>query len=100
MAQWRLIRLGTVRLRVVPWPRSVGWGSGIAVSFGVGRRHGSYLALLWLWLGPAAAAPIGPLAWELPYAEGAALKRQKDKKRIVFSTDGAGTLGYPHAKNK
>ena len=34
-------------------------------------------ALLWLWRRPAAAAPIQPLARELPYAEGAALKRKK-----------------------
>ena len=27
--------------------------------------------LLWLWCRPAAAAPIWPLAWELPYAAGA-----------------------------
>ena len=32
------------------------------------------LVLLWLWHGPAAAAPIRPLAWELPYAAGVALK--------------------------
>ena len=38
-------------------------------SCGVGHRHGSDPALLWLW--PAAAAPIGPLAWEPPYATGA-----------------------------
>ena len=25
------------------------------------------LALLWLWPRPAAATPIQPLAWELPY---------------------------------
>jgi len=31
-------------------------------------------ALPWLWSRPAAAAPIGPLAWELPNAAGAALK--------------------------
>ena len=30
--------------------------------------------LLWLWCRLAAVAPIGPLAWELPYAMGAALK--------------------------
>ena len=29
----------------------------------------------------AAMAPIQPLAWELPYAEGVALKGQKEKKR-------------------
>ena len=37
-------------------------GSHIAVSCGVGRRHGSDLVLLWLWHRPAATAPIGPLA--------------------------------------
>ena len=31
-------------------------------------------ALPWLWSKPAAAAPIRPLAWEFPYAAGAALK--------------------------
>ena len=34
-------------------------------------------ALLWLWCRPAAVAPIRPLAWEAPYAVGAALKTQK-----------------------
>ena len=37
--------------------------------------------LLWLWCRPAAAAPIQPLAWELPYATGAALKKKKSKKQ-------------------
>jgi len=35
----------------------------------------------WLWHRPAVAAPIGPLAWELPYAAGVALKRKKEKER-------------------
>ena len=30
---------------------------------------------------PAAAAPIQPLAWKLPYAKGMALKRPKKKKK-------------------
>ena len=30
---------------------------------------------------PAAIAPIRPLAWERPYAMGAALKRQKRKRK-------------------
>ena len=34
-------------------------------------------SLLWLWYRPAAAALIWPLAWELPYALGAALKATK-----------------------
>ena len=37
--------------------------------------------LLWLWCRPAAVAPIHPLAWELPYAAGTALKKQKEKKK-------------------
>ena len=35
------------------------------------------LLLLWLWYRPAAAAPIGPLDWELPYATVAAIKKEK-----------------------
>ena len=50
---------------------------------GVGHRWSSDSEWLWLWCRLAAAAPIGPLAWELPYATGAALKRKK-KKRIFF----------------
>ena len=52
------------------------------MSCGVGCRYGS--DLLWLWRRPAAVAPIGPLAWEPPYAAGAALKRQKTKKKKKF----------------
>ena len=44
----------------------------VAVSCGVGCRLGSDPELLWLWRRPVATAPIRPLAWELPYAMGAA----------------------------
>ena len=37
--------------------------------------------LLWLWCRPAAMALIRPLAWEIPYAASAALKRPKKKKK-------------------
>ena len=47
----------------------------------VGCTRGSDLALLRLWCRPAAIVPIGPLAWEPPYAAGVALKRQKKKKK-------------------
>ena len=53
----------------------------IAVSFSVGYRCGSDRVLLWLWGRQAAAAPIGPFTWELPYDAGAGLKRQKKKKK-------------------
>ena len=33
------------------------------------------------WLRLVAAALIKPLAWEVPYAKGAALKRKKKKKK-------------------
>ena len=51
--------------------------------------------LLWLWYSPAAEAPIGPLAWELPYARMAvegktnkqtAKKKKKKKKKPTKKT--------------
>ena len=41
----------------------------------MGCRCGSDPVLLWLWCTSAATALIRPLAWEPPYAEGAALKK-------------------------
>ena len=37
--------------------------------------------MLWLWCRAAAVAPIQSLAWERPYAVGAALKSRKKKKK-------------------
>ena len=54
------------------------------MSCGAGCRHGSDPALLWVWRGPVATVPIGPLAWEPPYAVGAAqemAKRQNKTKQ-------------------
>ena len=58
-------------------------GSVIAMSSGVGCTRGSYPMLLWLLCRQVAVAPIQPLAWELPYASGAASskKRKKEKER-------------------
>ena len=55
----------------------------MAVSCGVGHRCSSDPTLLWLWYRPeaAATAPIRPLAWEPPYALGAALENTKTKKK-------------------
>ena len=59
--------------------------------------------LLWLWCRPVATAPIQPLAWEPPYAAGAAqeiattttttttTKRQKKKKE---------NFNFSHKKGK
>ena len=65
MAQWKQIRLGTMRLRgstpgLVQWVKDL--ASPVALSCGVGRRRGSDLALLWLWCRLAATALIRPLS--------------------------------------
>ena len=44
---------------------------------GVGHRCSSDPMWLWLWHRQIATALIGPLAWEPPYAVGAALKKKK-----------------------
>ena len=66
-------------------------GASVAVSCGVGRRHGSDPALLWLWLRLAAEALIRPLAWELPYAVDKNKKSineaQQGKKIWLFQSD-------------
>ena len=51
------------------------------VNCGVGHRRGLDPALLWLWHRPAATAPIRALAWEPPYAVGAAQVKEKEKKK-------------------
>ena len=42
------------------------------------------LALPWLWHRTVGTAPIQPLAWEMPYSTGVALKRPKRKKDFFF----------------
>ena len=51
-------------------------------SYCVGCRFGSDLVLLWMWRRLAAAALILPLAWELSYATGTALKKKKKKSFV------------------
>ena len=51
------------------------------MSCGVDLRHSSDPATLCLWCMLAAAALIQPLAWEPPYAAGAALNSKKKKKK-------------------
>ena len=80
MMQQKQIRLGTMRL----WIQSLASFSELriwhSVSCGGGCRRSSDLALLWFWCRPAATAPMRPLAWEPPYAVGAALEKGKKKK--------------------
>ena len=63
------------------WAQSLASLSGLSESSGVGCRCGSDPALLGLWCRLAAASLIQPLAWEIPYAVGAALKKKKKRKR-------------------
>ena len=53
------------------------------MSCGVGCRHVSDMMLPWLWHKPAAIDPIGPLAWEPPYAADVVLKCKK-RKHVFF----------------
>ena len=58
------------------------WDKNLAL-LRVGHRCGSDSMLLWLWCRQAAAAPIQPPAWELPYAadaEGRKEGRSEGKK--------------------
>ena len=57
------------------------------MSCSIGRRRGSDPALLWLWCRLAAIAPIRPLAWEPPYAAGAAQEKIEKKKNRMNSLD-------------
>ena len=52
------------------------------MSCGVGHRHGSGPELLWLWPRLMATGLVRPLAWEPPYAMGAALEETKNKIKL------------------
>ena len=62
------------------------------MSCGVGHGHGLDLVFLWLWYRLAAVALIRPPAWELPYAPGVALKRQKKKDSLGTKVNAC--IGY------
>jgi len=66
------------------------------MSCGVGHRAALSLVILLLKCRPAAVAPIGPLAWELPYVTDAALRRNRKKigltTAITFMDWGVGWL--------
>ena len=54
----------------------------------------------WIWcccgcgVRPAAAAPIQPLAWELPHAVAAALNRQNNMDYLCILHQALGTVGF------
>ena len=57
------------------------------MNYGVVRRCGLDLVLLWLWCRRATVALIGPLAWEPPYALAAALKKQNKQTNKKLEAD-------------
>ena len=64
---------------------------------GVGCRRSSDPELLWPWRRLVATAPIRPLAWEPPYAMGAAqeiAKKKKDQKKKKINTGMRGETAY------
>ena len=69
-------------------PGPIQWVEDLAfaLSFGVGCRCRSDIALLWLWhrLELAAVVPIGPLAWDLPYVATVALKKTKQNSEWSY----------------
>ena len=71
-AEWS--QLVSMRMHVWFLASIGGQGLGIAMSCGVVCRHGSDPEWLWLCHRLAAAVPIWPLAWKLPYVAGAACK--------------------------
>ena len=62
-------------------PGQAQWVKDPALPCGIGCRCSSDSTLLWLWHKPEAAASIRPLARELPYTVGSALKSRKEKKK-------------------
>ena len=50
--------------------------------YGIGRRCGLDLVLLWLWCRPAATSLVLSPSWELPYDAGTALKRKKNNNPL------------------
>ena len=58
--------------------------------------------LLWLWCRRVATAPIRPLAWELPYATGPALKilkkeRKEKKRNKIYRVNKSRSAGKAHS---
>ena len=64
---------------LIPGLCSVGSGSGVALSCGIGHRCSSDPELLWLWL--RLQLRLDPLAWEPPYAAEMALEKAKRQRK-------------------
>ena len=77
MAQRKQIGLVSMRMRV----RFLALLSGP----GIWLCHELWCRLLvWLWCRLAAVPSIRPLAWELPYAVGVALKKEREREKCIY----------------
>ena len=65
------------------------------MSCGVDHRHGSDPTWLCPWCRPGATSPIQPLAWEPPYATGAALEKAKRPKKKQLQNQKRNTTSPP-----
>ena len=77
IVQWKLIQLGTMRLRVQSLASLSELKDPALRERWCGFANGSDPMLLWFWCRPAAVAPIRPLTWGPPHAMGVALKKGK-----------------------
>ena len=64
----------------------MGEASGVAAHGGIGHRCSADPESLWLWYRPVVAAPILPLAQELPYVAGVALKRRRRRRKKNYKS--------------
>ena len=87
VAQWKQIQLVFIRMQV--WPLASLSGLKIQRCHKPWCRSQTWLGLhpvlLWLWLWLVTAAPIQPLAWELPYAVVGPKKKKKNFFQKMFS---------------
>ena len=71
-------------------------GSSVAMNCGVVCRHGLDFVLLWLCHRQTAAAPIQPLAWELPCAAPASLKKDTKTYCCLYLNLGIKPAKFKH----